>query len=45
MVNRKEKSLYRLLPYGIVLVVILLLVIMPQENADFQSLVSSGISY
>lgn len=45
MVNRKEKSLYRLLPYGIVLVVILLLVIMPKENADFQSLVSSGISY
>lgn len=45
MENRKEKSLYRLLPYGIVLVVILLLVIMPQENADFQSLVSSGISY
>ena len=45
MVNQKEKSLYRLLPYGIVLVVILLLVIMPQENADFQSLVSSGISY
>ena len=45
MVNRKEKSLYRLLPYGIVLVVILLLVIMSQENADFQSLVSSGISY
>ena len=45
MVNRKEKSLYRLLPYGIVLVVILLSVIMPQENADFQSLVSSGISY
>lgn len=45
MVNRKEKSLYCLLPYGIVLVVILLLVIMPQENADFQSLVSSGISY
>lgn len=45
MVNRKEKSLHRLLPYGIVLVVILLLVIMPQENADFQSLVSSGISY
>lgn len=45
MVNRKEKSLYRLLPYGIVLVVILLLVIMPQENADFRSLVSSGISY
>ena len=45
MVNRKEKSLYRLLPYGAVLVVILLLVIMPQENADFQSLVSSGISY
>lgn len=45
MVNRKEKSLYRLLPHGIVLVVILLLVIMPQENADFQSLVSSGISY
>lgn len=45
MVNRKEKSLYRLLPYGIVLVVILLLVIMPQENADFQSLVSNGISY
>ena len=45
MVNRKEKSLYRLLPYGIVLVVILLLVIMLQENADFQSLVSSGISY
>lgn len=45
MVNRKKKSLYRLLPYGIVLVVILLLVIMPQENTDFQSLVSSGISY
>lgn len=45
MVNRKEKSLHRLLPYGAVLVVILLLVIMPQENADFQSLVSSGISY
>ena len=45
MVNRKEKSLYRLLPYGIVLVVILLLVIMPQENADFRSLVSNGISY
>ena len=45
MVNQKEKSLYRLLPYGAVLVVILLLVIMPQENADFQSLVSNGISY
>ena len=45
MVNRKEKSLYRLLPHGIVLVVILLLVIMPQENADFRSLVSNGISY
>ena len=45
MVNQKEKSLYRLLPYGAVLVVILLLMIMPQENADFQSLVSNGISY
>lgn len=45
MVNQKKKSLYRLLPYGAVLVVILLLVIMPQENADFQSLVSNGISY
>lgn len=45
MVNQKEKSLHRLLPYGAVLVVILLLVIMPQENADFRSLVSNGISY
>ena len=45
MVNQKEKSLYRLLPYGAVLVVILLLMIMPQENTDFQSLVSNGISY
>lgn len=45
MVNRKEKVLHRLLPYGVALVVILLLVIMPQENADFQSLVSNGISY
>ncbi len=45
MVNQKEKVLHRLLPYGAALAVILLLVIMPQENADFQSLVSNGISY
>lgn len=45
MVNQKEKVLHHLLPYGAALAVILLLVIMPQENADFQSLVSNGISY
>lgn len=45
MVNQKKKFLCRLLPYGAVLVAVLLLVIVPQEDAGFQSLVNRGISY
>ena len=45
MVNQKKKFLCRLMPYGAVLVAVLLLVIMPQEDASFQSLVNRGISY
>lgn len=45
MVNQKEKVLHRLLPYGVVLAVVLLLVLTPQEDAGFQSVVNDGISY
>lgn len=45
MVNQKEKVLHRLLPYGVVLAVVLLLVLTPQEDAGIQSVVNDGISY
>ena len=45
MVHSKKMLLHRLLPYGIVLAVVLLLVFVPQETADFRSLVNNSISY
>ena len=45
MGNQKKRRLRRLLPYGAALVVVLLLMVVPQHRADFQSLVSQGISY
>ncbi len=45
MENQRKKIWNCLLPYGVVLVVILLLLFAPRKDAAFHSLVSDGISY
>lgn len=45
MENQRKKIWNCLLPYGVVLVVILLLLFAPRKDAAFHSLVNDGISY